>query len=46
MTEQSWRCFFGFRKPLYRCTKGMCHSSTCPSTIIPHDSVLPGLPPR
>ena len=24
--------FLGFRKPLYSCTEGMCHSSTCPGT--------------
>jgi len=24
--------FLGFRKPLYSCTEGMCHSSTRPGT--------------
>ena len=24
--------FLGFRKPLYSCTEGMCHSSTHPGT--------------
>jgi len=24
--------FLGFRKPLYSCTEGMCHSSICPGT--------------
>jgi len=33
--------FLGFRKLLYSCTEGMCHSSTCPC-----GSVLPGFPPH
>jgi len=33
--------FLGFRKPLYNCTEGMCHTSRY---VTERDSVLPGLP--
>ena len=38
--------FLGFRKPLYSCTEGMCHSSTCLPVRHCMWSVLPGLPPH
>ena len=34
LTSDSPCMLFGFRKPLYSCTKGMCHSSTCPGTSL------------